>query len=350
MHSSSSAHSLAILATLCSAVVSVAAQRPVAISPVGQLSEQGFDIGDVSPVFLTEQLIALFITPPINQGTVSQIVVLRWTGNKLTASARTTKEVDYGAKIFSVSDGRILVSDFDHQYLYSSDLSVNVEFPSRFLSNFFPRSATIGEYSQKSWKAFRVGSSLTFIRAGQGILQNVSNDIVLFLADDLVHVKTLSGKHIGLIPGDPGAQSTYGAETAGPGRIFLNIHGHERIVDLQGKELTRIHSPDGWGFRHGWSTDGGRMLFDHFIRTVSPLEKLQDFFREIAGAPIRDNGEAITVLDTVNGKACFSLESPLKKLGPGRYHADLSPSGRWVVVSTLTDVSVYRLPDVCGAR
>jgi len=46
---------------------------------------------------------------------------------------------------------------------------------------------------------------------------------------------------------------------------------------------------------------------------------------------------------------CFNLGSPEKLLGRvGGYHADLSPSGRLVAVSTLSDLAIYRLPETCA--
>ena len=103
--------------------------------------------------------------------------------------------------------------------------------------------------------------------------------------------------------------------------------------------------PEGWGCRHGWNSDGSRLLFDHFIRTAPVLEKA---FDRLLGVPEESTEKIIKVVDAKTGDVCLDLESPNKLLGAaGGYHADLSPSGRWVAVASLTDFSIYRLPDHC---
>ncbi len=178
----------------------------------------------------------------------------------------------------------------------------------------------------------------------------VSDDNIVYRLDNTIRTETTDGRLLGSISVPPETRGVRVAETAGPGRLYLNLFsGDDRIVDFKGQELVRLHPPDGWGFRHGWTADGGRLLFDHFTRTVPWGEKFADFLGRLMGAPEEANGETITVVDTRKGGTCFALESRWKLFGPaGGYHADLSPSGRWVVASTLTGVSIYRLSDVCA--
>lgn len=68
----------------------------------------------------------------------------------------------------------------------------------------------------------------------------------------------------------------------------------------------------------------------------------------LGAVPEESNGEVIRVTDTRTGHVCLEFASPGVLLGlAGKNHADISPNGRLLVVSTLSDVSVYDLPAIC---
>ena len=70
----------------------------------------------------------------------------------------------------------------------------------------------------------------------------------------------------------------------------------------------------------------------------------------IAPVPEVSNGELITVIEWAVDKNCFRQVLVREKdfrLAGGR-HADISPSGRLVVVATLSTLAVYKLPETCS--
>ncbi len=217
--------------------------------------------------------------------------------------------------------------------------SLNRSARSRGRSTFgFPGTAR----SASAWRAFRVGSTLEQIGKGEGHLLSASDDALVSQVGRVIRVEAPGRGLLGSMPVGGGADSSL-AELAGSGRLYLP--GEKVIVDFGGRELLRLDPPKGWGFRHGWSADGGRLLFDRFTRRVSSGENVID---SVFGGPQPSNSETVTVISTRNGAVCFSLDSPGVLLGlAGSYHADISPSGRFVVVATLSNVSVYRLPNVC---
>ncbi len=159
---------------------------------------------------------------------------------------------------------------------------------------------------------------------------------------------TTDGKVLGTIPVLPGDQYFRFVEFAGKEHLYLSLLDKEQITDFSGKEVRRVRPPAGWGFRHGWDAGGRRLLFDHFIRTAPSWEKM---FDRVFGVPEESNGELVEVVDTTTGGVCFELEAQSKLLGQaGGYHADLSPSGRRVVVATSADISLYRLPENCSSN
>jgi hypothetical protein len=336
------------IAFFAASAVAAGPSKPVAAAEVAALLGSGEQVRDVSPVFLSDDLIAILVSS--GPRGPSRILVLRWTGARLQliANAQKANEDD---EIFAISDERILIASARRTYVYSPDLRERWEIPIRILSNSFPRSGTVGESNPSDWKTFRVAPALALIREGPGDLLSVSDDIVVFRLDNAIRAESAGGQLLGSIPAPLGQSDSHAAEAAGTGKLLLHSFGEERIVDFKGRELLRLRPPEGWGFRHGWSADGGRVLFDHFTRTVPLWGKLVDVVARALGAPEEDNGETIKVADTRNGGGCIAFESPGKLLGPiGSYHADLSPDGHWVAISTLAELSIFRLPDVCADR
>src|SRR5262249_18996508 len=125
----------------------------------------------------------------------------------------------------------------------------------------------------------------------------------------------------------------------------------EHITDLTGKMIVRVRPPDGWGFRHGWSSDGSRLLFDRYLQRVSLGKRVVGAIADALGSvlPAEANSEVVRVIDVPTGAVCLNLEPPLALLGQGGgSHADLSPSGGLVAVATLSELAVHRLPTTCS--
>lgn len=325
-----------------SALQSVAKAVPEELSPSGSPE-------DVSAVFLSEDLIAVLVRSGPARTGASHIGVFRLTGSKLELVARVDK-VNESDELYAAGGKRVIVAARFHKYLYSGDLKPRQEIPYRILSGMFPRSGVIGEVGEGNWRTYQVSSPMTVLKGGVGQLLSVSDEALVFRLGDEVKTETAEGRLMGSVSVGPDTRSIHVADLAGKTRLLIN-DGNMRITDLNGKQLLRIHQPEGWGFRWGWSSDGTRMLFDHFTRMVPfwdrAIEKVFDGIGFVM--PEEANGETIRVIDSVTGKTCFSLDSPGKLLGQvGGYHADLSPSGRLVVVSTLSEVTVYRVPEVCS--
>ena len=292
---------------------------------------------DASPVFLADDSIGLLVRSGRPRSGDSRVVVLQLAGGKLQIVASTSK-ANEGDEIYAASDGRCLIGAVRHAELYSSDLRKTLELPVRqrlLLRSFFPRSATIGESDVHDWTLFRLAPEMPAIRKGPGQLLSVSDDVVVYRLDDAIRIETQDGRLLGSIPVPSDTKGAPIAEIAGRDRLFVHFSKEYRIVDFQGKQIARIHRPDGWGFRHGWSADGTRVLVDHYTRAPSPADRLMDALTDIlVPAPEEANGEIVRVIDTVTGAVCLSMESKGKLLGAsGQYHADLSPSGRLVSVT-----------------
>ena len=140
--------------------------------------------------------------------------------------------------------------------------------------------------------------------------------------------------------------------TAGRGALLLESGDDARVVDYNGHVVARLAPLEGWGFRYGWSDDGSRVLLDHFTRPTAFWSRLFDRFTAEMGAPQVPNGETIVVQDTRKGRICFRMDSPRGTLFGeiGGYHGDLSPSGKWVAVATVAELSIFAVPDTCTGK
>jgi hypothetical protein len=309
---------------------------------------------DASPVFLAGDSIGLLVRSGRPPSGDSKIVVLRLARGKLQIVASTSK-ANEGDEVYAASDGRLVIAAVSHAELYSSDLRTTLEIPVRqrlLLRSFFPRSATIGESDLHDWTVFRLAPEMPTMRKGSGQLLSVSDDVVVFRLDDAIRIETKDGRLLGSIPVPSKTKGGPIAEIAGRDRLFVHFSEKDRIVDFQGKQIARIHQPDGWGFRHGWSAHGTRVLFDHYTRAASPADRAIDALADVfVPVPEQDNGEIVRVIDAATGAVCFTILSKGKLFGPsGQYHADLAPSGRLVGVATQAEFTIYSLPETCSGN
>lgn len=308
------------------------------------------DISDASPVFLSDDIIAILVRTGEKTALTWMIIVFQRTGSQLKI-LHGPKFANQGGEIFSATNGSIIISSRSRTSLYSSDLTESRELPIHMLPKLFPRSAVVGQSGDSGWELFSLPHEPSPLRQGEGELLAVSSNVVVSRSKDVIRTESLNGKLLGTIPVPPKSTWFNFAEIAGKGRLFLSAGASDnRIVNLNGALLLKTRSPDGWGFRHGWSDDGDRMLFDHFTTRQSSSEKVLSWTLDTLGVvlPKQPTGEIVTVLDANSGITCFDLESPRKMFGmSGTYHADLSPSGGFVAVATPLELSVYRLPRVC---
>lgn len=221
----------------------------------------------------------------------------------------------------------------------------------KVLSKQFPRTDIVAEGGAKAEKLFRLTTPPTPISRGAGELLAVSDDLLVYETTDAVRTVTADGVTRGSIPITPGSRYFNNVEIAGPRRLYFSAAGEEHITDLTGKMIVRLQPPAGWGFRHGWNSDGSRLLFDRYLHNVSVGKRIVGAIVDALGSvfPEEANAEVVRVIDVSTGATCLNLESPDALLGQaGKYHADLSPSGGLVAVATLRELAVYRLPTTCS--
>jgi hypothetical protein len=297
---------------------------------------------NASPVFLTDSLLSL--TVHISER--SKILLLSLSNGKLQLLAQT--ELPYSdEKAFSVSNNRLLIAGVRKKYLFSAALRQQWEMPMTGLCHQFPGTAMIGEagLGEKS-RVFALTAPPTSLPHDRGQLLAVSSDVLVYGTSEAIRVEKPNGDEKGVIPIANRKHLSNSVEVAGPGRLYLAFPREERVVDFSGRTIARIHPPAGWGFRHGWSTDGSRLLFDHFLANTSLADRALDFVAETLGLtlPKESKGEVVRVVDVSTGTVYFDLERANMLLGePGSYHADISPSGDLVAVSTTNQVTIYRL-------
>jgi hypothetical protein len=306
---------------------------------------------DVSPCFLSDDLVALLIRSGPFGHIKSRVFIVRRTGSKLERVASSDYDSE-GSEIYSVARGRVLVTGASHSYLYSPDLAQRWPQPFKILRSSFPRSEIFSEFQDTGWKAFRLAPTPQPVRTGAGELLAVSDDVIVSVVGASIRTETLDGRQLGSIPVGGGGRSQPLVRTAGPGALLLRYGIEENIADYNGHEMARLAPLEGWGFRYGWSDDGSRVLLDRFTRPPTFWSGLFDGVMGVIGAPSEPNGETIVVQDARNGRTCFRIDSARGALFglSGGYHGDLSPFGKWVAVATLADVSIFAVPDTCNGK
>lgn len=303
------------------------------------------DVSDASPVFLSEDTLALLV-----QSSKPRVAVLRLEGDQMRVLGKVATGYAAG-QIFSVSGGRFLLAETRRKYLYSQDLQVLSELAITSLCKQFPRSDVIGEGGPRGRRAFQLTIPPSAIDENTGQLMAVSDEALVYSTSDTIRVVTIEGKTLGSIRANGLNRYPNSIEFAGPGHLYFSLSGDEHISNFEGTSIVRVQPPDGWGFRNGWSADGHRLLFDHYRSNLSLGERVIGVITEALGtvSPEEPNSEVIRVIDVSSGRACLNLESVATLFGKaGSYHADLSPSGGLIAVGTTHEVSVYRLPTVCS--
>jgi hypothetical protein len=306
---------------------------------------------DAQPVFLSDDSVGLLVRTVVAGD--ERVMVLDFSDNRLEEMSSSSLSRD-ATDIFAASERRILLTSRSGATLLSEDLQVRGSIPTgkRLAMGPAARSGTFGLWDARSWTAIRLSPGMAVIREGSGQLMSLSDDVVVIRQDNNIHTENYDGRILGSIPVPANTNGAPIAELAGRGKLWLNFGDVSRIVDFSGKRISTLPKQAGWGIRPGWSTDGNRVLFDRYTRDTPVLERaINSIASVIAPVPESSNGEQIIVVDSDTGDECFRLESHGSLLGSeGAMHADISPSGQFVVVATTSAVSVYRLPDVCRRR
>lgn len=325
--------------------------RPLYRLPVkGLLSASDETVEDVSPVFLSNESIGLVIrTGQYGSGT-SRLVVLRFSGGKLipVATAAKVAEDDLGR---ALANENLLVRGRHMAYLYASDLKARQPLPVGRLIAPAALSNVIGEVVGNRWKAFLLTPDLRAAAEGVGEMYALSDEVVVVKRNGMLVTESLRRKALGAFPFTASGEIV---EIVGKDRIFLNVPGSERIVDFTGNQIVRVYPPPGWSFHHAWDANGGRMLFDHFARVVPVDQQRNERMTKaltfgLGVANEEANTELIKVIDLESRKVCFQGGNEGSLYGTvGQSHADLSPSGRLMVVASLVEVALYKLPERCS--
>lgn len=233
------------------------------------------------------------------------------------------------------------------------DLRGSTELPIKSLVPGVPTADTVAEFQGfNSWELFQLWPRFTSIAKGNGEILSHSDDLIVSRTDREIRVQRVTGVIVGSFQVAPRSQCYEKAMLIGGDRLFLSGCKDDSIADFHGNELLKVADPRGWGFRYGVSWDGGRILFDHYTRTTTLLQRWEEYLESIISfgmAPDeQSNGESVRVIDTKTGKTCFDLDSPGHLFGvAGEYHADISPSGALAAVLNAGRLEIYGLPGVC---
>lgn len=334
---------VAVALALHSACVLTAALPPVvATLPADQLFPGG--VRDASIVFLSEDTLALLAWSRNGFRGGTQMRVVRIESGRLLALAQNVVPFE-GQRLYAVSKGRILIGGQEHSYLYSQDLVQKFELPIFGLRSVFPGTDVAGSFKPRG-SVFRLTNPPAPIPRRGGELMATSDSVLVYRTEGRFEPITPEGIGCASIPAPSNGAGL--VDVAGPGRLFFSGRKKDRITDLCGKTIHEVQPPRGWGYRHGWSSDGARLLFDHYVRNVPLSERLFEPLASALGLEEIDNGEIVRVIDVSTGTICFDFETSKALLGAlYTLHADISPSGRLVAVASRTELTVYRLPAVC---
>jgi hypothetical protein len=304
--------------------------------------------------FISEDAIAIGCYPG-NGPSQGAIVTFRWGAGQLRLSATRDLALDrapFNPELYGVARGSLLSFLTVTPEFLTADLKLKEALPNGLLKAPVQQANLVAQWQPNgAWRLYRLVPTIELVRAGMGEILSFSDEFVVYRADHKVHIETIDGTHAGMFNEPP--RSTCHVGILGRNRLFLAC-ADRSIVDFNGKEVFKIPL-QGWGFRVGSSKNGERLSFDTYTRTISSTQRISEFIESLfslgMGPNIEANGEAVHVIDTRTGGKCFDLQSPKHLLGlAGEYHADISPSGRFVAVLAAQKLSLYELPGSCPAK
>jgi hypothetical protein len=307
--------------------------------------------------FLTDRLLAVGGCNPEKR---CQLVVARFSDGKIQAVASTDNFAEYasihrsGHAVLADRNGH----DFHSAVLYSPDLKETQVLPGTisFDNQISFSGSTFGRSVGGVWTIYETSSPDKGLRTGRGSLLSVSDHAVVYQWGKDVKTETMDGKLLGSFVAKNSSKCRTSVQIIDPNRLLVTGCGDRGLItDFNGKPVMALSKQPGWGTRFGVSSDGSRLLYDTYTRRISNGQRVREAAIGVAslGLGIGDeqsNGESVHVIDTQNGKSCFDWSGPLKPGEGGRYHADISPSGRKVAIVTDTSLSLYDLPAECATK
>jgi hypothetical protein len=331
------------------------AKQAVAPIPIADLSFDGLPGDALSATigFVSEDLIAIGRRDSVFFGTVTAV---QWSGGKL--GVLKTRQIpdyrDFNAGLFPADGGRFISSLTQPPELLSPDLSAITDILTKFIVAPVGGGNVAGDaHGWEHWNIYALTPARTLLKQGTGELLSLSDDLVVVRANDEIKIEKMTGQPLGSFAVPPLSTCYAKALLLGPNRLYLHGCGPGRVVDFSGKTVVAMPEPDGWGSRYGLTRDGHRMLFDHYTRRISTLQRIAESWERIItfnnGPIVTSKGEIVRVVDTYTGKICIDLDSPDRLFGrAGGYHADISPSGHVIAVASAEKLSIYPMPQVCS--
>lgn len=282
-----------------------------------------------------------------------KLVILALSDATSHAVAETDDYV-YGGSLFRSPAGGVIsdrtVGAFRTASLYSPNLQ-----QLHALSNttLYPHlisttGKTFGQpFGQRGWELYKTAASPQQIRYGAGELLSVSDQALAYREQNTIRIDAINGNHLGSF--QVKSKCVASAQIIGSGRIWLSTCNGETIRDFSGKIATPMRRNAGWGFRVGQSSDGSRVLIDHYTRKVTLARTIMEDAVALGtlGLGVANeeaNGELVRVIDVNSGGVCFEWQQSNGIAEEEFYHADISPSGHSVAIITRDAVAIYELP------
>jgi hypothetical protein len=330
------------------------------VAPV-PIANKTFDSAEDIPVtatvaFVSDDLIAIGRHSALPGDLSGTLTTVEWRAGRLRVlnSRPVEKYRSFSSGLFRAGHGQLISSVERPPLLLAGDLSDVAELPIRFVIPPVAGGAVAGDqHGFNGWDVYRLDKAAARVRQGFGELLALSDDLVVFRSNDAMSVESMKGQRLGSFAVPPRSKCPEKAFLLGSEHLYVSGCGPGLIADFSGKRIRQIPEPDGWGFRFGSTQDGHRLLFDNFTRRISGLQRMGEAVEEVLtlglGPIVQSKGEEIRVVDTNTGKTCFDLDNAEQQLGrAGEIHADISPSGQFVAVSSGEKLSIYPLPEVCG--
>lgn len=351
------ANRLALLAVslCCCRRVDTAPAEPVAIAAL-TFDDQPGSTFSATVSFVSDDFIVLGRHPTQTGDLSGTIMAIQWKGGKLAISK--TKSVGkyrgFSGGVFPAAEGHFISSLEQPPELLARDFSAITDIPTKFVVAPIGGGTVAGDsHGFESWNIYRLTPTKALLRQGAGELLSLSDDLLVFRSNDEIKVEKMTGQQLGSFAVPPRSTCYAKALLLGSDRLYINGCGPGRIADFTGKTIIEMPEPDGWGVRFGLTQKGHRLLFDKYTRRISRFQRIGESVESVLtlgmGPVVTSKGELIRVVDTNTGKTCFELDSPERKFGQdGEFHADISPSGNFVVIASTSKVSIYQLPEVCN--
>jgi hypothetical protein len=276
----------------------------------------------------------------------------RWDNGSLQVNAQT-KEYSPSETIHITDDGRVIALPRGGApaVLYSADLSRSVELPP--LHAISASGRILGEPNAIGSALFAFGNPPRVLREVHGNLLTFNDDFVIVADKGRLRTETLDGKPVGSFK--VRNSCLIDAQLTGKDQLYVSDCKGARIVDFNGALQRQITLPPGWG-KARWSADGSRVLFDFESRKISSARKFAEDVTVLAtlgmgvGEEYTNHGE-IKVLDLTTGNTCFDLKRAFPEDSTlSHQDAVISPSGRYLAIVIMNEVSLYQLPKHCGAK